>query len=352
MQHHAEQTSLAPVPALTPDATRQPRHRVAGRFRFEAKKMRKATIPFVLLSLALTLLAVPARADNSMAALGAGGIELLRSDHIMLDEQGLFLSSRRIRTRFLFRNEGDGDITTLVSIVIPDIFPESLFKRDDIPLLEALDFSVTVNGRKHQPKADVRAILHGLDVTDQLRELGVRLGDDLSFRSLIPVDLDAKAQTVLKAEGMLHPFFPELPGWDTRLRLYWEQTFPVGVQVEIEHAYTPFLGTENIGPENLDVASVAEAVCLDGERRQRARALLGKPGSQVRNLDYVLSAGSNWKGPIRALVVTIEKQHEADVVTTCLPGLKSRNAMSYDVHMKNVTLPQDIHVLFIESARE
>lgn len=352
MQHHAEQASPAPVPALTPDAARQPRHRVAGRSRFEAKKMRKATIPFVLLSLALTLLAVPARADDSTAALGAGGIELLHSDHIVMEEQDLFLSSRRVRTRFLFRNEGAGDITTLVAFVMPDILPEDLYKRDDIPLLEQLDFSVTVNGRKRQPKADFRAILHGRDVTDRLLELGVRLDDDRSFLSFIPADLDAKSRDALKAEGLLHPIFPELPGWDTRLRLYWEQTFPAGAQVEIEHVYTPFLGTENIGPGSLDVASVADAVCLDGERRKRARALLDKPGSQARTLDYVLSTGSNWKGPIRALAVTIEKQHETDVVATCLPGLKARGPMIDDVLMKDAKPTQDIHVLFIEGGRE
>lgn len=306
------------------------------------------TTPSALLAGFLLLLAAPLRADDSTAALGAGGIELLRSDHIVMEEQDLFLSSRKVRTRFLFRNESAADITTLVAFVMPDIMPEDLFRRDDLPLLRQLDFSVTVNGRRRTPETDIRAVLAGRDVTDRLRELGVRLDAGLSFFSLIPATLGAERRAALLAEDLLHPLHRDLPGWDTRLRLYWEQTFPAGAQVEIHHEYVPFLGTENLGPDSLDVQTFTDAVCLDGERRQRARALLEKPGSLARNLGYVLSTGSNWKGPIRALAVTIEKRHESDVVATCLPGLKPQGRMAYGVLLKNAKPAQDIHVLFVE----
>ena len=313
--------------------------------------MSKSAIQLVFLSFMLTLPLVQVHADDSIAALGAGGIELLRSEHIVMEEQDLFLSSRRIHTRFLFRNESASDITTLVAFVMPDIFPESLYKRDDIPLLRQLGFSVSVNGQKRLPKADFRAILEGRDVTDRLRELGVRLDEDRSFVSSIPARLDSSKRATLKAEGLLHPIFPDIPGWSTRLRLYWEQTFPAGAQVEITHSYTPFLGAENLGPESLDVPAFAAAVCLTPENRRQGQALLQKPGSIARNLDYVLSTGANWKGSIGALAITIEKQHESDVVATCLPGLAVQGEMAYGVLMKNVKPMQDIHVLFIEGAQ-
>lgn len=300
----------------------------------------------VLASLALFPQATPA--DDSMAALGAGGIELLRSEHVVMEEQDLFLSSREVRTRFLFRNESNADIETLVAFVMPDVFPEDLFKREDVPLLRQLDFRLTVNGRRLRPKADIRAILDGKDVTDRLRALGIVLDGERGFLSLIPADLDPARRASLRAEGLLHTLHPDTPGWTTRLRLYWQQRFPAGAQVEIEHAYSPFLGAENLTPESLDVPSVAEAVCLSGVPRRRARALLQRPGSQARTLDYVLSTGSHWKGPIRALAVTIEKQNEADVVSTCLPGLKPQGRLAYGVLLKNAKPTQDIHVLFIE----
>lgn len=304
--------------------------------------------PFLIHLVSLFLFPCIVLADDSMVALGAGGIELLRSEHVVMEEQDLFLSSREVRTRFLFRNESDGDIETLVAFVMPDVFPEDLFKREDVSLLRQLDFRLTVNGRRLGPKADIRAILDGKDVTDRLRALGIALDGEGGFLSIIPADLDPARRASLRAEGLLHPLHPDTPGWTTRVRLYWEQRFPAGAQVEIEHAYAPFLGAENLTPESLDVPSVAEAVCLSGASRRRARALLQQPGSQARTLDYVLSTGSNWKGRIRALAVTIEKQNEADVVSACLPGLKPQGRLAYGVLMRNATPTQDIHVLFIE----
>lgn len=316
--------------------------------KIEAGKRLKEALGVGLVAGAFALSSPAILADDAMAALGAGGIELLHSEHVAMEEQDLFLSSREVRTRFLFRNESVADIETLVAFVMPDIFPEDLFKREDVPLLRQLDFRLTVNGRRLRPKADIRAILDGKDVTDRLRTLGIVLDGERGFLSLIPADLDPARRVSLRAEGLLHTLHPDTPGWTTRLRLYWQQRFPAGAQVEIEHAYSPFLGAENLTPESLDVPSVAEAVCLSGVPRRRARALLQRPGSQARTLDYVLSTGSHWKGPIRALAVTIEKQNEADVVSTCLPGLKPQGRLAYGVLLKNAKPTQDIHVLFIE----
>src|SRR5690606_4913501 len=84
-------------------------------------------------------------ADDSTAALGAGGIELLQSDSIAMLEQDLFLAARKVRTRFVFQNESRADIKTLVAFVMPDIEARDLARRDNDNIVDHLGFTVTVN---------------------------------------------------------------------------------------------------------------------------------------------------------------------------------------------------------------
>lgn len=288
-------------------------------------------------------------ADDSTAALGAGGIELLQSDSIAMLEQDLFLAARKVRTRFVFQNESRADIKTLVAFVMPDIEARDLARRDNDDIVDHLGFTVTVDGRKIVPKADIRARLDGKDVTDRLKQYGIALRAGQKFRDIIPqagLTLEQKAK--LRADGLLHENFDDVPGWDTRLRLYWEQVFPAGAQVEIYHGYTPFLGTENILPATIsNVPLFTDRFCMDAAQKKAAATMLETTTGTAHYLDYILSTGSSWKGPIRRLAITIEREHAGDMALTCLPGLKPVGPTSAGVGYTDAKPQEDISVLFI-----
>lgn len=303
------------------------------------------TISTACLVLFLITLPFQTEADDSIAAIGAGGIELLQSDDIRMEEQDLFLTRDKVRTRFLFRNESDVDITSLVAFVMPDIQAEDLMKRDTIPLADMLSFTVESNGRKITPDYDLRAILNDKDITEQLEKLKIMPEDITRHVSsgFAPAQRDE-----LKKIGAMHAFFDNVPGWNTRLRIYWEQQFLAGAQVEIYHEYKPFLGTENISPETItEVSAFTEAFCMTNAQKRQAAELLRQPGVRAYDLEYTLSTGASWKGSIRRLAITIEKTNPDDIIASCLPGLKPESSNTYSVSHENIKPTEDIRVLFI-----
>ncbi len=306
-----------------------------------------------LLAIATLLSLSPAAADDSVAVIGAGGIELLKSDRIVMLEQDLVLSPRQVRTRFVFRNESADDIRTLVAFVMPDVTADDLLKRGDRNVLEHLSFTVDVDGKRVTPHAEIRARLRGGDVTARLERRGIVLREHQKFTDILrDAKLTDRQIRGLRREGLLHALHAGVPGWDTRIRLYWEQVFPAGASVEIAHTYTPFLGSDNIPPSALTMPSMTDQFCMTAAQKSASGVILEKQASAVRYLDYTLSTGSNWKGPIGRLTITIETDHADDVAAACISGSAAHGPTSRQAIMTDVTPRQDIRVMFILSSLE
>src|ERR1051325_9950225 len=65
--------------------------------------------------------AVTARADDSSASLGAGGIAFTKTADVRMASEDLRLSPNAVRIRYTFVNDGKADIETLVAFPLPDI---------------------------------------------------------------------------------------------------------------------------------------------------------------------------------------------------------------------------------------
>jgi len=306
---------------------------------------------FALFVVAVLLSSSPAAADDSLAVIGAGGIELLKSDHIAMLEQNLALSPHQVRTRFLFRNESAEDIRTLVAFVMPDVTADDLLKRGTDDILRHLSFTVEVGGQRLEPRAEIRALLDGEDVTAKLKDYGIVLRERQNFTDIVrEADLAPDQMRGLRREGLLHALSADVPGWDTRIRLYWEQTFPAGKPVEIVHTYVPLLGTDNVPPSALAIPSFIDRFCMTAAQKSTAREILAKQTSAVRYLDYILSTGANWKGPIGRLTIDIRADHPSDVAAACLPGSVRRGPAFLEVVATDTKPQQDIRVMFVLSS--
>ena len=117
-------------------------------------------------------------ADDSSAALGAGGLVLSQSQDIRMADEDLRISPKSVHVRFVFANDSSKDIDTIVAFVLPDIdsgkfWGSPLGTVTDDPV-NFMGFSLKA-GREGSVTAAVeqRAFLKGRDVTDIVKSAGV-----------------------------------------------------------------------------------------------------------------------------------------------------------------------------------
>ena len=77
-------------------------------------------------SLSYSLLAglcfsLPVQANDSTAAMGTGGLVFTQSEHIVMAEEDLFVSQKKVRVQYRFTNTSSRDITTRVAFPLPDL---------------------------------------------------------------------------------------------------------------------------------------------------------------------------------------------------------------------------------------
>src|SRR6202000_3473139 len=95
--------------------------------------------------------AMPAAADDSSAALGAGGLVLVKQADIRMAKEDLYISPKEVRVRYEFANDGAKDVDTVVAFPMPDIDVREFWYE---PLGTTLDrqpnfmgFALRVDGR-------------------------------------------------------------------------------------------------------------------------------------------------------------------------------------------------------------
>jgi hypothetical protein len=142
---------------------------------------RRRALFALALSAAPALTATFARADDSTAALKAGGLVLEKTDRIALVSEDLYLSPTAVRVSYHFRNLTNADVETIVAFPMPDItgsvdmsvaVPDP--KHDNF-----LRFVTRVDGKPVQSEVEQRAFLLAegkpeVEITERLKSLGVR----------------------------------------------------------------------------------------------------------------------------------------------------------------------------------
>ncbi len=132
----------------------------------------------VWVAAALAFAAAPcAWANDSTAALGAGGITLMQSADIRMASEELYVRREEIRVKYAFVNESGAPITTRVAFPLPEADMEALTESDvgwpTDDMDNVVDFHVSVDGRAVKPALERKAFLKGVDVTDVLTRLGI-----------------------------------------------------------------------------------------------------------------------------------------------------------------------------------
>ncbi|TDP47070.1 DUF4424 family protein [Zavarzinia compransoris] len=309
-------------------------------------------------------LAGPAAANDSSAALGAGGLTLIEAGDIVMAEEDLYISPAEIRVHYVFDNPTAAPIEKLVAFPLPAI---DLGAGDAQPVTlpapgqaNFIDFTVAVAGRPVVPAVEYRAVFKGAEVTGRLKAAGLLdLVPDLLDRSgplyrLAPATRDdliaaglLAAETFDVGQG-LQTFY--VPQWTLRTTYYWPQVFPPG-RLEVEHRYRPVVGMSFLYEGMLDEKEFIAPFCVDAGTRASIlkRFKLDEVEAGVWIVDYVLSSGANWAGPIGRFRLTVDKVRPDAIVSFCGTGVKKTSPTTFTLDYRDFEPAEDLAILFIQA---
>jgi Domain of unknown function (DUF4424) len=314
-------------------------------------------------------LAMPpaAMANDTTAEIGAGGLVFARSDAISMDSEDLYLSRGEVRVAYRFTNTTDADIDTVVAFPMPDLRfgPDANLSIPDAEVDNFLGFTVTVDGAEVTPQLQQRAFANGVDVTETLLAAGLPLQpwsaagrealDALSPEAAVELKALGAVTSLTYYEGETETTVNEA-FWTLKTAYWWRASFPAGRQVTVEHAYRPAIGsTAGVsfsGP-------YVDAPWRDGYVRRYCmdEAFLAAVDKRVADggdappfeerLQYVLSTGANWGGPIKDFTLTVDKGSADTMVSFCGEGVTKTGPTTFVMKKTDYWPEGDLDIVFV-----
>ncbi|WP_374446692.1 DUF4424 family protein [Stella sp.] len=288
--------------------------------------------------LVAAVLAGPAAANDSTAVLAAGGLVLTRSETIRMEGEDLHVRPEGITVRYRFRNTGPADIRTRVAFPLPEI---DLAQMAETPIApgaadpdDFVAFRVAVDGVPVAARLEMRAWRRGREVTDLLAAHGLpvsRFHPDLypRLRAMPEAGRQALTAAGLAAWEMGENVYPL---WTMRAAYHWEQVFPAGRPLAVEHRYRPVVGQGWFGQYLLADTEEGRAWrqdhCVGPGDLARLRAKMAlttamDPYRPMRSIAYVLTTAANWQGPIGRFRLRVESDRPDSVVLGCMLDIEA-----------------------------
>jgi len=316
------------------------------------------------------LLSTQGFADDSSAALGAGGVVLTQAADIRMAKEDLYVSPKQVRIRFEFVNDSAKDIDTVVAFPLPDLdtseYTESPLGTVMPDPVNFVGFAVVADGRRIVPQVEQRAFYEGRDVTAIVQSAGVPLnltspkfGDAMDH-------LSPRQRKILEGAGLSDSESGEAehPHWLVRTKFWWQQKFSAGKTVVLEHSYQPVTGQSfftsyDLAGDPKQQSYWTTNYCLDAAAHSAIAARIGgKVASeeaggmmQAFTTDYILMSGNNWKGPIGHFHLTLDKLKPDNILSLCWDGaLKKTGATTFEATRDNFAPKSDIRLLVLENA--
>jgi hypothetical protein len=311
----------------------------------------------------LGAVATPAAANDSTAQLGAGGLQLIRNEAIEILSEDLYVSAREVRVAYRFRNRTEAPVTYLVAFPLPAIdavVPEALnVALPDAASENFVDFTVTVDGKRIAPKVDARVTALGVDQTATVRRLGLPLN---------PANFDVyqALQTMPKAEkaelnrlglAIVDPYNVDA-AWRLETTFYWEQTFPPGEAITIEHRYRPVTGYGFFGDWVFGEPAYRDKYCIDASFEAAARKKLAaiadasNPYLNEQRVSYILTTANNWASPIRDFRLVVDKGSPDALVSFCGENVKKISPTEFEMRAKDFIPERELEILIAAPAAE
>jgi Domain of unknown function (DUF4424) len=323
----------------------------------EVDKLRpvKPILPILFAALAL---AAPAEANDSTAEHAAGGLVLTRSADIEMVSEDLFVSAGEVRVRYVFRNRSAREIRTLVAFPMPD---RDLGEEREMDVAYPSGFATRVGGRPVAMKVERKAVLGGIDHSALLAALG--LAADSGSEALDRLKPADKARLVKL--GLAEPDEYDAgrglerhlaPAWTVKESWFWEQSFPPGRDLVVEHRYVPGTGGSvdaALGFADFRASPEGRAMirdyCVDPAFLAGLDRLRGRGGATPeQRIGYILTTGGNWRSPIGDFRLVVDKGAPGNLVSFCADGVRKISPTRFEVRKKSWRPDRDLRILIVQ----
>jgi hypothetical protein len=325
--------------------------------------------------LAAALLAgAPAAANDSIAETAAGGLVLTRTDAIDMVSEDLFVSAAKVEVKYVFRNVTARDVKATVAFPLPEIEQGADY---DVAVPEG--FETFVDEVPVRMSRERKALLGGKDYSVLLALLKVPLSepresDEAAIaKALQAVTPDEQAHLVKLGLAEWEAFDrgrgPErqlVPRWSVKETYYWEQVFPAGRDLRVEHRYVPGTGgSVGSGLAYADFRRSAEGremmarYCVDQAFVKGVERLAKAGGDYAvlpeQRISYILHTGANWKSPIGRFRLTVDKGAPENLVSFCwggtaggAGGVKKVSGTRFEMRREGWRPDRDLHILIVQ----
>jgi hypothetical protein len=309
-------------------------------------------------------LASPALANDSTAALSAGGLELVRNQEIAILSEDLHISADEITVTYHFRNTADHPVTYYVAFPLPLIDAttpeEANFVLPDPASDNFVDFAVTVDGKPVKPDIYQAAIALGVDRSDVLRKYGLPLNpasEALYDDKLNNLPEDERDE--LNRLGLIIvDEYNVQAAWKLQSTFYWQQTFDPGREIVVEHRYKPVVGFGFFGTSSLDLPEYKDKYCFDDSFAKAARTRLKaienapNPYYDEQRISYILMTANNWATSIGRFRLVVDKGAPDALVSFCGEGVKKISPTEFEVTATDYSPEKDLDILIAKPRKD
>jgi len=323
-------------------------------------------IRMLVIAAAMASLPLAASANDTTAQFGNAGLVFTKTDSIEMRAEELFISQARVRVQYRFFNKASHDQTLRVAFPLPDMTSEYAFSSISVPTA----FHVKVDGRPVAVELEQKVMAGGAERSALLAKYNLPIDPAIDDLVEILTALPKEAWRELADAGVVE-IEPDVDGdllrqnWTLTTTYHWEQTFPAGREIVVEHDYQPSVGhspavSSIIGPHgesNLGWPQEAmQKYCIDTAfltAVDRAAGSGRKPDDvwHEKYIDYVLTTGANWSGPIGSFHLVVDKGLPDNFVSFCAEGVKKISATAFEVRKTNFIPKEDLHILIVKKFR-
>jgi hypothetical protein len=311
-------------------------------------------------------------ANDSSAEKAAGGLVLKQNRNIDMVSEDLYVSPTQVRVNYVFRNRARQPQRITVAFPMPD--REMLYEMES-EVAYPSGFHTLVDGRPVRMSVERKAMVNGVDRSAELTRLGIPIAPPAGQRAFHVARrierLPRAAQERLARVGLLdadslHADQPQvLPAWTVKETWHWDQVFPVGRDLRIQHRYAPGLGgTAGVAlgsrewRNSEDGRAYGREFCTDDafiaaidrmtQRAERSRANY----PMESRLRYILTTGGNWRSPIGDFRLVVDKGDPNAIVSFCGEGVRRISPTQFEVRHRNWRPDRDLAVLIVGVPRQ
>jgi hypothetical protein len=330
-----------------------------------------------ILGLAMLCLSAPVLANDTSAVIGAGGLEFVANQDIVMDSEDLYISTEEVRVVYTFRNQSDKDQNILVAFPMPDIVPDfyAPVAYPTGPADNLFEFETRFNGEPVSAELHEYAFAMGVDRSAIIRDAGLplvpftegvgELADALpppKIAELVHLGLLLEEEYDVGNGWEKHYF----PTWTYRATYTWEGNFPAGETVTVEHRYKPSVGG-TVGVsflsepyEGYDPAKAyLEKYCTDDALKATLHKLLLSKDDLWSApyyeswLSYILTTGRNWGGgAIGKFRLVVDKGDPSSLVSFCGEGVKKIGPTTFEMVKEDFWPSEELNILILRKRPE